>query len=130
MMETGSAPAPLRLLLIDDEKGFVGTLAKRLVKRNIEVTTAFSGKEGIQKLRKTDFDVVVLDLKMEDMGGLEVLRILKIMVPDLPVVMLSGHASDQSVREGIEAGASDYLTKPCDFSELVEKIYEVTKKSA
>ncbi len=113
---------PIRLLLIDDEKGFVATLAKRLARRNILAAQAYSGSEGIQTMRKNDFDVVVLDLKMEDMDGLEVLKILKIMAPGVPVIMLSGHASDEAAREGIQAGAFDYLTKPYDLSELLDKI--------
>ena len=110
---------PVRLLLIDDEKGFVNTLAKRLAKRNIQATQAFSGREGIHALRKADFDVVLLDLKMEDMDGLEVLKILKIMAPDMPVIMLSGHASAEASHDGIKAGAFDYLTKPYDLKDLL-----------
>ena len=121
MSDPAGNPA-VRMLLIDDEKGFVATLAKRLAKRNIQATQAFSGREGIQALRRQDFDVVVLDLKMEDMDGLEVLKIIKIMAPDLPVIMLSGHASDEAAQTGIKAGAFDYLTKPYDLSELLEKI--------
>ncbi len=112
----------VRMLLIDDEKGFVATLAKRLARRNIEAIQAYSGREGIQALRRQDFDVVVLDLKMEDMDGLEVLKIIKIMAPDLPVIMLSGHASDEAAHTGIKAGAFDYLTKPYDLNELLDKI--------
>ncbi|MBI5061968.1 MAG: response regulator [Desulfatitalea sp.] len=117
----GTNPS-VRMLRIDDEKGFVATLAKRLARRNIQATQAYSGREGIQALRRQDFDVVVLDLKMEDMDGLEVLKIIKIMAPDLPVIMLSGHASDEAARTGIEAGAFDYLTKPYDLNELLDKI--------
>ncbi|RJQ74503.1 MAG: response regulator [Desulfobacteraceae bacterium] len=121
-------PPPLRLLLIDDERGFVTTLAKRLAKRNIQTAQAFSGREGIQLLRKSDFDVVLLDLKMEDIDGMEVLKIIKIMAPDLPVIMLSGHASEETARLGIKAGACDYLTKPYDLQELVEKISQVVRR--
>ena len=120
----GTNPS-VRMLLIDDEKGFVATLAKRLARRNIQATQAYSGREGIQALRRQDFDVVVLDLKMEDMDGLEVLKIIKIMAPEMPVIMLSGHASDEAARTGIEAGALDYLTKPYDLNELLDKINAV-----
>jgi len=122
MNESRSA-APVRLLIIDDERGFVSALAKRLAKRNIQVTHAYSGREGIQVLRRSDFDVVLLDLKMEDIDGFEVLKIIKIMVPELPVIMLSGHASDETARTGKKAGAYDYLTKPYDLSQLIEKIH-------
>ena len=112
----------IRLLLVDDEEGYVKVLSKRLARRNMEVMTALSGAEGIQRLRKQDFDVAILDLKMEDMDGIEVLRVFKKMVPDLPVIMLTGHGTETAAREGLEMGAFDYLTKPCDLEELVEKI--------
>jgi DNA-binding response OmpR family regulator len=119
---------PINLLLVDDEEGYVQVLAKRLGKRNIRVTPALCGSEGIQRLRREDFDVAVLDLKMEDMDGIEVLRVFKRMVPSMPVIMLTGHGSEKAAREGLELGAFDYLTKPCDLEELVRKIREACKK--
>lgn len=112
----------IRLLLVDDEEGFVNVLSKRIGRRNIEVTKAFSGSEAIQALRLHAFDVAVLDLKMEDMDGLEVLKIFKIMDPRLAVIMLTGHGSTEAAKQGINLGAFDYLTKPCELEELLEKI--------
>ncbi|MBU8849053.1 MAG: response regulator [Desulfobacterales bacterium] len=114
----------INVLLVDDEKGYVNVLANRMSKRSINATKAFSGTEAIQILRKNDFDVVVLDLKMEDMDGIEVLKIMKKMAPELPVIFLTGHGSQEAAREGISFGAFDYLTKPCELSELIEKIKE------
>ena len=116
---------PIKILFVDDERGFVDVISKRMSKRNIEVTKAYSGKEALQALRKTDFDAAVLDLKMEDMDGIEVLKIFKTIVPDLPVIMLTGHGSEEAARDGIQLGALDYLTKPCDLEELIAKIQEV-----
>ena len=116
---------PIKILLVDDEKGFVDVISKRMSKRNIEVTKAYSGKDALQALRKADFDAVVLDLKMEDMDGIEVLKIFKKIAPDLPIIMLTGHGSEEAARDGIRFGAFDYLTKPCDFDELILKIQEV-----
>jgi DNA-binding response OmpR family regulator len=116
---------PLKILLVDDERGFVDVISKRMSKRNFDVTKAYSGEEALQALRKTDFDAVILDLKMEDMDGIEILKIFKKIVPDLPVIMLTGHGSEEAARDGIGLGASDYLTKPCDFEELMEKIKDV-----
>ena len=118
---------PIRLLLVDDEKGFVDVLSKRLSRRKMEITTAFSGSEAIQVLRRREFDVTVLDLKMEDMDGLAVLKIFRIMAPRLAVIMLTGHGSAEASRQGIQLGAFDYLTKPCEFEQLVEKILRHTK---
>jgi len=126
-MEKDQKDNPIRLLLVDDEEGFVNVLTKRMVRRNINVTVALSGTEGIQTLRKQDFDVAVLDLKMEDMDGIEVLKIFKKMCPEMAVIMLTGHGSEQAAKEGMEYGAFDYLTKPCELEELIEKITESVK---
>jgi DNA-binding response OmpR family regulator len=112
----------IKLLLVDDEAAYVQILQKRLTKRDFDVTTALSGTQGIQALREQEFDVAVLDLKMEDMDGIEVLKIFKRMSPNLSVIMLTGHGSEQAAREGIQFGAFDYLTKPCELEELIEKI--------
>jgi DNA-binding response OmpR family regulator len=114
---------PVRLLLVDDEVAFVEVLAKRMTKRNMRVTNAYSGTMAIQALRKEEFDVAVLDLKLDDMDGLEVLKIFKKMDPEMPVIMLTGHGSEQAAREGVSLGAADYLTKPYDLEELIEKIH-------
>jgi DNA-binding response OmpR family regulator len=119
----------IKLLLVDDEVPYVKILTKRLTKRNFQVTATFSGAEGIQAARKEDFDVAVLDLKMEDADGIEVLRIFKKMAPKMEVIMLTGHGSEQAAREGVQYGAFDYLTKPCDLEDLVEKIKEAALKA-
>jgi len=89
-------------------------------KKNIDVPKAYSGTEALQVLRKADFDVVVLDLKMEDMNGIEILKLFKKIVPNLAVIMITGHGSEEAARDGIKFGAFDYLTKPCDLEELIK----------
>ena len=126
--ERGDKSAPINVLLVDDEICYVNVLANRLLKRNIVATKAFSGTEAIQKLRDTDFDVIVLDLKLEDMDGIEVLKILKRMVPHINVIMLTGHGSEEAAKDGIKEGAFDYLTKPCELHELIAKIKEAHKR--
>jgi DNA-binding NtrC family response regulator len=113
---------PIRVLLVDDEEGYVNVLANRLSRRNMDVTRTYSGQTAIQSLRGAEFDVAVLDLKMEDMDGIEVLKILKKLDPRMEIIMLTGHGSVQAAREGIEYGAFDYLSKPCELEELVDKI--------
>ena len=112
----------IRLLLVDDEIGYLEVLSKRFRKRNIDITTASTGQSAIQLLRRNDFDVAVVDLKMTDMDGIEVLRVFKKMDPELSIIILTGHGSEQAAREGIEQGAFDYLTKPCELEDLLEKI--------
>ena len=122
MIQNDKEDQIIKVLLVDDEKGYINVLSNRLSKRSINATKAFSGTQAIQILRKKDFDVVVLDLKMEDMDGIEVLKIMKKMAPEVPVIFLTGHGSQEAAREGIAFGAFDYLTKPCEISQLIEKI--------
>ena len=112
----------IKLLLVDDEKSFVNVLSKRLGSRNIDVTTTFSGSEAIQALRQADFDVAILDLKMEDMDGLEVLKVFKKMYAKMEVIILSGHESEHAAREGMKYGAFEFLAKPCDFEKIIATI--------
>jgi DNA-binding NtrC family response regulator len=112
----------IRLLIVDDEEGFVNVLSNRLEKRNFQVTKAYTGTQGIQALRKRDFDVAVLDFKMEDMSGIEVLKIFKKMDPDMAVIMLTGHGSAEAAKEGLELGAFDYLSKPYELEDLIKKL--------
>jgi DNA-binding NtrC family response regulator len=119
----------IRLLLVDDEHAYVKILAKRLTKRNFDVTATFSGVEGIQAARREDFDVAVLDLKMEDIDGIEVLKVFKKMAPRMEVIMLTGHGSEEAAREGVQFGAFDYLLKPCELEDLIDKINEAARES-
>ena len=112
----------IKVLLVDDEVGFADVLAKRLDKRDMAVTPVYTGTEAIQTIRKNNFDVAVLDLKMEDMDGIEVLKIFKKAYPEMEVIMLTGHGSEQAAKEGIEYGAFDHLTKPCELEDLIKKI--------
>ena len=117
---------PLRLLLVDDEAGFTEVLAKRLRRRGLDVTVALSGGEAMQAVEQGAFDAAVVDFKMADMDGLELLAWLKSRSPGLPVLMLTGHGSGEAAREGLAAGATDYLIKPCDLHELLAKIAAAT----
>jgi DNA-binding NtrC family response regulator len=119
-----TAEKTIRLLLVDDEEAFVNVLIKRLAKRHIQATPAFSGVEALQRLRHNDFDVAIVDLKMEGLDGIEVLKILNKFVPELPVIMLTGHGCQISAQDAMANGAFDYLSKPYDFEDLLLKISE------
>ena len=112
----------LRILVVDDEEGYLDVLSKRMARRDIEVMTADSGGAAIQALRRYDFDVALVDLKMQDMDGIELLKIFKKMAPELAVIILTGHGSETAAREGMAFGAFDYLTKPCELEDLIRKI--------
>ena len=111
-----------KLLLVDDEVGYLDVLAKRLTHRGFKVTTASSGAEAIRALRNWEFDLAVVDLKMEDMDGIEVLKVLKKMDPALQVIILTGHGSERAARDGIAHGAFDYLIKPIGLDPLIARI--------
>lgn len=117
------------ILLVDDEVPFVEAMARRLGKRNIAVRKAFSGEECLEKLQTgAAIDVVVLDVKMPGMDGLETLKKIKREFPLVEVIMLTGHATVDSAIGGLKLGAFDYLMKPCDIDELVEKAAAATRK--
>lgn len=111
-----------KLLIIDDEVEFASTLSERLRIRGIDVTDANSGTEGLAKLEEVDPDVVVLDLKMPDMDGIDVLVKIKQYDPNIDVIMLTGHGSGAAGIAAMEKGALDYIMKPVDLHELLEKI--------
>ena len=118
----------ISVLIIDDEHGYVNVLSNRLSKRGFDVGKANSGSDALQILRQRSFDVALLDLKMADMDGIEVLKILKKMAPEMVVIMLTGHGSAEAAHEGIRHGAYDYLTKPCELDDLIPKIMEACHK--
>ncbi len=118
-------PGAVRVLLVDDEKAFVSVLAKRLGKRGVAAETALSGPQAIEKFGREAFDLVLLDLKMEFMDGIETLKALKEMKPEVPVIMITGHGSLEEAQKGIECGAVACLPKPYDFEELVTQIQEI-----
>jgi DNA-binding NtrC family response regulator len=120
---------PATILLIDDEQGFVDTMAKRLGKRGLTVTTAYGGEEGL-KLLDNDraIDVVVLDVKMPGINGIDVLKTIKAAHPLVEVIMLTGHATVESAIEGMKFGAFDYMLKPCDMEDLISKVGEAYDK--
>jgi len=112
----------IRVLLVDDEKDFVETLAERLEVRGFEVKTAFSGDECLDLILKHEFDVIVLDVLMPGKDGIETLREIKSLKPLLYVIMLTGHATVETGIEGMKLGAYDYLIKPTETADLVDKI--------
>jgi len=122
--------ASFHVLLVDDELAFLETLAKRLRKRNIDITLSGSAKEALRILCERPVDVVVLDLKMPGMDGIQAVREIKRATPLVEVIMLTGHASVEAAIEGMELGAFDYLTKPVDIEELVYKLQDAYRKKS
>ena len=120
---------PPLVMLVDDEVPFVETMTKRLAKRDLKVTAAFSGQEALEALDKhADVDVVILDVKMPGMDGIETLKEIRSRFPLVEVIMLTAHATVESAIEGMKFGAFDYLMKPCDMRQLLGKVDEAARK--
>lgn len=118
----------VRLLIVDDENAFRRTVAKRLMKRGIDTKQAVSGEECLEILKKDPVDVVVLDVKMPGMDGIETLHHIKKKYPKTEVIMLTGHATTQDGVDGIKTGAFDYLSKPIELEHLLGKIRQAYEK--
>lgn len=118
-----------KLLLVDDEEAFVAAMQKRLSLRNMKVSVALSGEEGLNALdQDPGIDVVLLDIKMPGMDGIAALREIKRNHPLVEVIMLTGHATVESAIDGMKLGAFDYLMKPCDIETLVRKVEQAKEK--
>ena len=113
---------PDHVLLVDDETDFIEVLAERMRSRGLDVTCTTSGREAISAVEAETFDAVLLDLAMPGLDGLETLRRLHEIQPDLQVMILSGRATVKTAVEAIRRGATDIFEKPTDVETLVERI--------
>lgn len=115
---------PTKVLIVDDEKDFVEMFSLRLTAEGEKVSTAYSGKAALAALADTaaDVDVVVLDIRMPGMDGIETLREIKARHPLVEVILLTGHGSTETAVEGMKLGAFDYLMKPADFEDIKQKL--------
>jgi DNA-binding NtrC family response regulator len=109
----------LRVLFVDDEAELVSTVVERLELRGIAATGVMSGEEALTRIEEQPFDVVVLDVRMPGLGGLEVIKRIKQSHPDLQVLLLSGHGAKEDAATGLRLGAFDYLQKPVDLEDLI-----------
>lgn len=112
----------LSVLLVDDREDFVAALAGRLILHGMEVETATNGEDALAIVQEKTIDVVVLDVIMPGMGGLEILKRLKKTHPDIQIILLTGHGSTKEGIEGMRLGAFDFLMKPVDIEELIAKM--------
>jgi DNA-binding NtrC family response regulator len=115
------------VLFVDDEEDYLTTLLKRMRKRHVNASGVGSGEKALIFLSHQSTDVVVLDVRMPGMDGIETLRKIKKQFPLTEVIMLTGHASLEAAREGLELGAFDYLMKPVDIDELLYKLEDARK---
>jgi len=112
----------IKVLVVDDEVAFANTLSQRLQMRDMIVGTAYDGEEALLKLGQEEPDVMVLDLRMPGMQGMEVLRETKKTYPLVQVIVLTGHGTDKDAEEAKRLGGFDFLNKPADIDHLERKI--------
>jgi DNA-binding NtrC family response regulator len=127
-METRMETPKVRVLVVDDEKDFLELFVKRFSKRNLDVSCADNGFDGLEFLNKNPVDVVILDVKMPRMDGIEVLKEIKKHHPIIEVIMLTGHGSVDSGIQGMSHGAYDYVMKPFKIDDLLFKIQKAYER--
>lgn len=117
-----------KVLVVDDEDDFRETIVKRLRGRNLDATGVASGEEALKIMAQESFDVVVLDVRMPGMDGIEALKEMKKRWPLTEVIMLTGHASVESGIQGMQLGAFDYVMKPVPLDELLDKMRQAYER--
>jgi DNA-binding NtrC family response regulator len=118
----------LRVLVVDDEADFLETIVMRLQRRKIDAHGVDGGKKALEIVENERFDVVVLDVLMPGLDGIETLKLLKKKKPFIEVIILTGHGSVESGLQGMQFGAFDYIMKPADLDELLEKIQQAYER--
>ncbi len=118
----------MKMMLVDDEERFLSTTRKLLARKGHDVETAESGSKALEKLADQNIHVVILDVKMPGMDGIETLKAIKRRFPLVEVIMLTGHATVESAVDGLKAGATDYLMKPAEIDDLILKAQEAFDK--
>lgn len=121
---------PINILVVDDEKDFVEMFSLRLQDAGQRVKAAYNGQECLQSLDDNDIDIVILDIKMPGMDGIETLREIKRKYPLVEVILLTGHGAVDTAVEGMKLGAFDYLNKPADFDELLKLLQKAQTRKA
>ena len=120
----------IKLLIVDDEVGFGDVLRKRMSRRGVDATPVSSGKEAVRTLRDNEFDVAIVDLKLEGIDGIEILKVFQLMAPEMPVLMLTGHGCEEAREVCMRGGALGYLNKPIDFERLLIKTLHAAQRES
>ncbi|WP_320175669.1 response regulator [Maridesulfovibrio sp.] len=119
----------VHVLLVDDENDFLIAYKRRLIRRNVEVSVASSGLAALRMVEDTDYDAIVLDILMPEMNGIETLKRLRAVKPEIPVIILTGHANMEALAQVTGGGAFDYLLKPVSTEELYFKIMDAVREA-
>lgn len=120
----------LKVLVVDDDRRMVKTICDILLVKGFTVESAYSGEEAVAKVKAGKPDCVLMDLKMEGIDGIETLRLLKGVAPDLPVVMMSAYATEEQLQNARKEGAYSILTKPVDIQMVISFLYLLRKEKS
>lgn len=118
----------IHCLIVDDEEEFLNVMIKRLRKRELSISGVQSGEEALTYLENEPVDIVLLDVKMPGMDGIQTLRTIKDHYPGVEVILLTGHASLEAAVEGLDLGAFDYMMKPVSIDDIIYKIEDAYRK--
>ncbi|MEM1009682.1 MAG: sigma-54 dependent transcriptional regulator, partial [Myxococcota bacterium] len=129
-MESTTSPSQPRLLIVDDEKGNIDSLRLIFQREQCEVSTASSGKEALSHLRAQEFDLVITDMMMPNMDGLQLLRAIKAMAPHTQVITVTAYGSIEKAVEAMRQGAYDFITKPLKRREIVKVVNKALERGA
>jgi DNA-binding NtrC family response regulator len=121
---------PIDILIVDDERDFVEMLSLRLADEGHRVRSAFTAQEGLAALDQAECDVVILDIRMSGMDGITALKVIKRRHPVVEVILLTGHGTIDTAVEGLKSGAFDYVQKPANFTELLDKLAAARARKA
>lgn len=119
-----------RILLVEDEVQVASFIRKGLTEENFEVTVAFDGKTGLQSALENSYDLVILDIMLPDLNGLEVCREIRKVNSELPILMLTALGTSENIVMGLETGADDYLVKPFRFNELIARVRALLRRKS
>lgn len=120
--------ANAKVLLVDDDPEFTDVLSQRMEARDLAVDTAASGEEALKRVEDASYDAIVLDLAMPGMDGIETMKRLLAARPELQIILLTGHGSLKTGVEAMKLGAADFLEKPAEIKQLMEKIASASAK--
>lgn len=121
--EQEDSPVELRNVLVVDDEAVIRQGIRRILENDgYGVETSSSGKAALEKMQEQDFDLVITDLKMPGMDGIEVLKTIKMLQPDVPVIMITGYATVDTAVEAMRNGAFEYIAKPFTLEQISEKV--------
>jgi DNA-binding NtrC family response regulator len=118
----------MKLLIVDDEERFLYSMQKLLKRKGYDVETTTSGETCLEILKEQLFDVVILDIKMPGIGGMETLKLIKRFFPTVEVIMLTGHGTGEYAVDALMWGAADFLIKPISVPDLIGKVEEASAR--